>query len=216
VRIHLILLLSLLCFVCSAQKVITGIVVDSASFAPLPYVNIQLKSSAKGTSTDSNGNFNILANEKDTLVFSLLGYHRLELSLYDYEASVIRLTEKVTELKTVTITDTKFGNPYEGLFDDQNAALVRRKLPFYFSKAKKQKIRLDYLKNENVRVKTYVDLIINNPATKDGLMKKHSLNEDQYYLTLTKFNERYYNVMYYLTSAELESFLNQFFDSEHD
>jgi hypothetical protein len=200
---------------CNAQKVMTGIVVDSATFSPLPYVNIQLKHGLKGTSTDSNGNFNILASEKDTLVFSLVGYQRLELALFDYEASVIRLTEKITELKPITIVDTKFANPYEGLFDEQNAALVRRKLPFYFSKAKKEKIRFDYLKNENVRVKTYVDLVINNPNTKSGLMKKYSLTEDGYYKTLTKFNERYYNVMYHLTSAELESFLNKFFESEH-
>lgn len=193
----------------------TGIVVDSATFSPLPYVNIQLKTALRGTSTDSNGSFSILASEKDTLIFSLVGYQRLELALFDYEASVIRLTEKVTELKPITIIDTKFGNPYEGLFDEQNAALVRRKLPFYFSKAKKEKIRFDYLKNENVRVKTYVDLVINTPGTKAGLMKKYSLSEDEYYKTLTKFNERYYNVMYHLTSAELESFLNKFFESEH-
>lgn len=193
----------------------TGIVVDSATFSPLPYVNIQLKSIPKGTSTDSNGNFSILASEKDTLVLSLVGYERLEVALFDYEASVIRLTEKVTELKPITIMDTKFGNPYEGLFDEQNAALVRRKLPFYFSKAKKEKIRFDHLKTQNVLVKTYVDLVINNPGTKAALMKKYSLSEDEYYKTLTKFNERYYNVMYHLTSAELESFLNKFFDSEH-
>jgi hypothetical protein len=193
----------------------TGIVVDSATFSPLPYVNIQLKTSLKGTSTDSNGSFSILASEKDTLVFSLVGYQRLELGLFDYEASVIKLTEKATELKPITIMDTKFGNPYEGLFDEQNAALVRRKLPFYFSKAKKQKIKFDYLRTENARVKTYVDLVINDPNTKSGLMKKYSLSEDEYYKTLTKFNERYYNVMYHLTSAELESFLNKFFESEH-
>jgi hypothetical protein len=215
VRVYLSFVFIFLVGFCHAQKVVTGIVVDSATFAPIPYVNIQLKSVPKGTTTDSNGNFNILASEKDTLVFSVVGYQRLELPLFDYEASVIRLTEKVTELKPITIIDTKFGNPYEGLFDEQNAALVRRKLPFYFSKAKKEKIRFDYLKNENLRVKTYVDLVINNPGTKAGLMKKYALSEDDYYKTLTKFNERYYNVMYHLTSAELESFLNRFFDSEH-
>lgn len=215
VRIKFTFLFLTIAAFCYGQKVVTGIVVDSATFAPLAYVNVQLKSFKKGTSTDSNGNFSILASERDTLVFSLVGYHRLELPLFDYEASVIRLTERATELKPITIIDSKFANPYEGLFDEQNAALVRRKLPFYFSKAKKEKIRFEYLKNENLRVKTYVDLVINNPNTKSGLMKKYSLTEDAYYKTLTKFNERYYNVMYHLTSAELESFLNKFFESEH-
>jgi hypothetical protein len=215
VRFYLTLILLSLAAFCNAQKIIKGIVVDSATFAPLPFVNIQLKSSPRGTSTDSEGNFSMLASEKDTLLFSIVGYQRLELPLFDYEASVIRLTEKVTQLRAITIVDSKVGNPYEGLFDQQNAALVRRKLPFYMSKGKKEKIWFDRLRAENVRVKTYVELVINNPETKSGLMKRFSITEDQYYKTLTKFNEKYYNVMYYLTSAELESFLNKFFESEY-
>ncbi len=214
-RICLTVLFSLFVTFCSAQKVVKGIVVDSASFAPLPYVNIQIKGSTRGATTDAQGNFSILASDNDTLIFSLVGYQRIELPLFDYEAGVIRMGEKVTELKPITILDTKAGNPYEGLFDEQNAALVRRKLPFYMPKAKKEKIWFDRLRAENVRVKTYVDLVINNPQTKAGLMKRYNLTEDQYYKTLTKFNERYYNVMYYLTSAELESFLNKFFEAEH-
>jgi hypothetical protein len=215
VRILLTLLLLFLTIFCHAQKVVKGMVVDSATFSPLPYVNIQLKSSTRGTSTDTQGNFSILASEKDTLLFTLVGYQRLELPLFDYEPGLIRLTEQVTQLKPITIVDSKFGNPYDGLFDEQNALRARHKLPFYMSKAKKEKIRFDRLKAENVLVKTYVDLVINNPQTKNGLMKKYSLTEDQYYKTLTKFNEKYYNVMYYLTSAELESFLNKFFENEH-
>jgi CarboxypepD_reg-like domain len=215
VRVYLTLIFFSLALFCNAQKIVKGIVVDSATFAPIPFVNIQLKSSTRGTSTDSEGNFSILASDKDTLLFSIVGYQRLELPLFDYEASVIRLTEKVTQLKTITIIDSKFGNPYDGMFDEQNAAIARRKLPFYMSKVKKEKIWFDRLRSENVRVKTYVDLVINKPETKSGLMKRFSITEDEYYKTLTKFNEKYYNVMYYLTSAELESFLNKFFESEH-
>lgn len=214
-RIGFIFIFLTLSLFCSAQKVVKGIVVDSATFAPIPFVNIQLKSSPRGTTTDAEGNFSLLASEKDTLLFSIVGYQRLELPLFDYEASVIRLTEKVTQLRPITIVDSKFGNPYEGMFDEQNAAIVRRKLPFYMSKMKKEKIWFDRLRAENIRVKTYVDLVINNPDTKSGLMRRFSITEDQYYKTLTKFNEKYYNVMYYLTSAELESFLNKFFESEH-
>jgi hypothetical protein len=217
VRIFFLFILTLVASFCSAQDVVKGIVVDSATFTPLPYVNIQLKSSPRGTSTDLNGSFSILASSRDTLIFSIVGYERLELPLLDYEASIVRLAEKITELKPITVYDYKFGNPYEGLFDDQNSALAqsRRRLPFYMSKGKKEKIRFERLKMENVRVKTYVDVVINNPQTKATLMKRFSLTEEQYYSTLTKFNERYYNVMYYLTSAELESFLNKFFESEH-
>lgn len=199
----------------SAQEIIKGIVVDSATFKPLPFVNIQLKNSRKGTTTDSQGNFSIVGSREDTLMFSIVGYRRLELPLYDYETGLIPIAEQATELQAITIIDSRFKNPYEGMFEDQNAALIRKKLPFYFSKAKKEKIKVGRLRDENIRVETYVQVVINNPETKETLRKKFNLTEEQYYATLTKFNERHYNVMYYLTSAELISFLNQFFESEH-
>lgn len=195
-----------------AQEVIKGIVVDSTTFAPLPYVSVQIKNKSRGVNTDHQGNFSILALPQDTLLFSLLGYERLELPLLDYEASVIRLSERATILKTITINETRSDNPYEGLFDDQNAALLKRRIPFYFSKARKEKIRVGRWRDENIRVQTYVDVVINNPETKANLIKKFSLTEEDYYTILTQFNEKHYNVMYYLTAAELISFLNQFFE----
>jgi hypothetical protein len=195
-----------------AQEVIKGIVVDSATFAPLPYVSVQIKNKSRGVNTDHQGNFSILALPQDTLLLSLLGYERLELPLLDYEASVIRLSERATILKTITINETRSDNPYEGLFDDQNAALLKRRIPFYFSKARKEKIRVGRWRDENIRVQTYVDVVINNPETKANLIKKFSLTDEEYYTILTQFNEKHYNVMYYLTAAELISFLNQFFE----
>lgn len=192
-----------------------GIVVDSATFSPLPFVNIQLKNKLKGTSTDQQGNFSILATRNDTLVVTRVGYQRVELPLFDYETGLIPLPELATELRPIVIEDSKFKNPYEGMFEDENAALIRKKLPFYYSKAKKQKIRLGRLRQENMRVQTYVDVVISNPDTKNDLKKKFNLTEEQYYKTLTAFNEKHYNVMYYLTPAELISFLNQFFESQH-
>jgi hypothetical protein len=196
-----------------AQQVMKGILVDSATFAPLPYVSVQIKNKSRGTNSDQQGNFSILALPQDTLVFSLLGYERLEYPLYDYEASVIRMSEHATLLKTVIINDTRSDNPYEGLFDEQNAALLKRRIPFYYSKARKEKIKVGRWKDENLRVQTYVDVVVNNPETKIDLMKKFSLSEEEYYRVLTQFNEKHYNVMYYLTAAELTSFLNRFFEN---
>jgi hypothetical protein len=195
-----------------AQEIIKGIVVDSATFSPLPYVSVQIKNKSRGTNTDNQGNFSILALPQDTLVFSLLGYERLEYPLFDYEASVIRMAERATILKTITINESRSDNPYEGLFDDQNAALLKRRIPFYYSKARKEKIKVGRWKDETIRVQTYVEVVINNPETKANLMKKFSLTEDEYYKLLTQFNEKHYNVMYYLSAAELISFLNRFFE----
>ena len=45
-------------------------------------------------------------------------------------------------------------------------------------------------------------------------MKAYDLTEEEYYEILTRFNEKHYEVMYFLTAAELKSFLNRFFAQE--
>jgi hypothetical protein len=217
VRYFLFLCILGISCVLQAQEIMKGIVVDSATFAPLPYVSIQVKHKNIGTTSDTRGNFSILATRDDTLVFSLLGYEHLEYPLYDYEASVIMMAERSTMLRSITINDTRLDNPYEGLFDDQNAEREKRlhkRIPFYYHRGKKDKIKAGRWREESMHAQTYVDVVINNPTTKANLMKKYSLGEKEYYDILTRFNERYYNVMYYLTQAELLSFLNQFFERE--
>jgi hypothetical protein len=213
IRIFLFVSLFNGAFSIQAQELIRGMVVDSATFSALPYVNVQVKNQARGTMTDEKGNFSIQATRQDTLVFTLVGYQRFELPLVNYEASMIRLTEKYILLEEVTISELRRGeNPYEGMFEEQNARL-EKSIPFYFSKAKKEKIKVQSLIEENLRVKTYIDVVINNADTKERLIKKYSLNEDEYYTILTEFNEKHYRVMYYLTPAELISLLNTFYES---
>lgn len=195
------------------QGTVTGIVVDSATLAALPYVSVQVKSAFRGTTTDEKGNFSIEASASDTLVFTLVGYDRLELPLFNYEAGIIRLSEKYTMLQAVTIDEYRGTQLYDGMFDERNAQLKPR-IPFYFSKAKKEKVKVAVLRNENERVQTYVDVVINDPEFKRGLMQKYSLTEQEYYNLLRGFNERHYEVMYYLTRAELISLVNTYFESQ--
>lgn len=194
------------------QETVTGIVVDSASLAALPSVNVHIKNSLRGTMTDDRGNFSIHAFRTDTLVFTLVGYQSLELPLLTYEPGMIRLAERYTLLQAVTIDEVRERNLYDGMFDEQNAQRKPR-IPFYFSKARKEKIKVEVLKDENVRVQTYVDVVVKNADLRMGLMKKHGLTEKEYYDVLTAFNEQHHGVMYYLTPAELISFLNAFFES---
>lgn len=189
-------------------------VADSASFDPLPYVTVKVKSQPRGTTTDVKGNFSILATAKDTLVFTLVGYQTVELPAVGWEPSMIMMAEKATVLKAITIRDTPIENPYEGMFDEQNENLrkLNKSIPFYYSKARKDKIKLGRLQNENIRVQTYVDVVVKDPELKTRLMKEHSLTEDQYYDLLARFNAQNYSVMYYITAGELVSMLNNFFD----
>lgn len=195
-----------------AQEMVTGIVVDSASLSALPSVNIQVKNTGRGTMTDEHGNFSINAGRTDTLVFTLVGYQSIELPLATYESGMIRLSERYTLLKAVTIDDFRQRDLYEGMFEEQDAQR-KTSIPFYFSKARKEKIKVGILKQENLRVQTYVDVVVNNPELKAGLMKRYSISEPEYYDILTAFNERHHGVMYYLTRAELISMLNNFFEA---
>jgi hypothetical protein len=66
-------------FICSAwsfsQSIIQGSVRDSRTHDPLPYCNISVNGTKKGTITNGEGVFSISADlNKDTLLFSYLGY----------------------------------------------------------------------------------------------------------------------------------------------
>jgi hypothetical protein len=206
--------------ICFAQEVVTvkGIVVDSARLHPIAYVNVFVKNANRGTTTDQKGNFTISARPTDTIRFSFVGYKTLELPARDWEPSVIMMAEEVTMLKTLTIRGEAIGSPYDGMFDEEIRKLQdsKRSIPFYYSKGKKEKILLSRAKNEQVRVKHYVDLIVKDEDVKKYLMKRHRLTEAQYYDLLARFNQKNYAIMYYLTDSELLSMLYRFYDVNAD
>jgi CarboxypepD_reg-like domain len=61
------------------QKQIAGQVVDTEGL-PLPGVSISIKNSKKGISSDKDGKYNLAVEDKDTLVFSFVGFKRNELT----------------------------------------------------------------------------------------------------------------------------------------
>lgn len=199
----------------TAQELIQGMVADSSTFAPLPYVNVVLKGKYKGTISDTHGKFRIVAAPTDTLLFSFVGYKIVEIPMSEWEEGIVLLPEQPTMLKTVTVEDHRM-DPYGNMFDEENARWEERnaKLPFYYRRSKKQKILMGRLSAENERVQTYVDVIIQNEDTKKRLMATYNLSEKEYYDILAAFNARHYTVMYYLTAGELISLVNNFFAAE--
>lgn len=53
---------------------VTGVVMDADKADELPYVNIAIKGTVYGTSTDNNGYFSLFMNPGDTLRFTAVGY----------------------------------------------------------------------------------------------------------------------------------------------
>jgi hypothetical protein len=217
-RAFLILLLvcSLYCVNCLGQelKLIKGIVADSATYNALPYVTIQVRHTTRGVRSDAEGNFSIQATLRDTLIFSFVGYKTIALPVWDWDPGVILMAQVAFELNTITIQDTRLKDPYENLFDEENALWRKqnKRLPFYYRKGKKEKIKAQRLANENERVSTYVEVVVSNEEVKNALIKRHHITEEQYYTLLTEFNEANHHAMYYLTHAELLSLLYRFYE----
>lgn len=64
------------------QSEVSGVVTDSESMEPLPGVNILVKGTTIGTSTDANGHYALQAESlQDTLMFSYIGYQTREVAI---------------------------------------------------------------------------------------------------------------------------------------
>lgn len=64
------------------QHTVTGQVVDAETSEPLPGVNIMIKGTTQGTSTDIDGAFELqVPSPQDTLIFSFIGFQTQEVSV---------------------------------------------------------------------------------------------------------------------------------------
>ena len=114
------------------QAPVSGRVVSAADKQPLPGVNVIVKGTTQGTTTDSDGKYSISAREKDILVFSFIGYATEE-SVVDSRASInIELVEDIATLDEVMIVSTGYEQlPKEratGSFSQVDNALVNRRV----------------------------------------------------------------------------------------
>lgn len=96
-------LLFLVSFGISAQT--KGIVKDSLSGQPIPYVNIWVENENIGTTSEENGSFSLPIKEIKNIVFSALGYETKIVSSTDI--SSIILCPKALELNEVVIEKRK-------------------------------------------------------------------------------------------------------------
>lgn len=61
----------------------SGIVVTSDSLKPIPYTNIAIKNTHRGTTADFNGFFSFVALEGEVVIFSAIGFKRIEYKIPD-------------------------------------------------------------------------------------------------------------------------------------
>lgn len=89
-----------------AQKEISGVVKDNAG-AALPGVNIIEKGTNNGVSTDIDGVYKIKVKEGATLVFSYVGFNKIEKAATSATINVVLAEEGGQNLQEVVVTGTR-------------------------------------------------------------------------------------------------------------
>jgi len=89
---------------------IKGVVKDSISGEPIPYVNIWVENESIGTTSETNGSFSLDIKEEKVLVFSALGY---EVKKASSKTDIILLKPKVFELDEIIVEQPKFKKEIE-------------------------------------------------------------------------------------------------------
>jgi TonB-linked SusC/RagA family outer membrane protein len=89
-------------------KTVTGTVTDATTNETLPGVNVIIKNTTTGTSTDPFGNYSISVASGQVLVFSSLGYETKEVTIGAGSRYSVTLSPQVEMIEDVVIT-SEFG-----------------------------------------------------------------------------------------------------------
>lgn len=116
--LHIVfLLLCSLAFRGYGQTLIKGVVTEPDSLTPMPFVYVINASSGQGQMSDGNGRFSVVAEDKDSIIFSFVGYVRLKIPAAKlmtavYKESKVVMVETEYKLNQVVVSDFKI-KPYE-------------------------------------------------------------------------------------------------------
>ncbi len=95
-------------FAFARQYAVNGSVRSATDQSPLAGVNIVIKGSTLGTTTNAEGNFSIIVNSRDRLVFSFIGYQQYEIVVNEQSSINITMQEDIATLGEVTIVSTGY------------------------------------------------------------------------------------------------------------
>lgn len=102
-KLILLLMLLSITMVSFAQQTVTGVVKSASDNQALPGVNVILKGTSIGTSTDFDGNFSIKAPANGTLVVSYIGFKTQEVAINSQAVIEIVLEEDFAQLDAVIV-----------------------------------------------------------------------------------------------------------------
>jgi hypothetical protein len=97
---------------------IRGVVKDSISGEPIPFVNIWVENETVGTTSEADGSFFLEASKEKNIVISVLGYERK--TIKGSQISVVQLKPMAYDLREVVILNKKQSKQIE-IGDIKNA-----------------------------------------------------------------------------------------------
>ncbi len=100
-----------------SQTLIKGVVTEPDSITPMPFVYVINASTGQGQMSDGNGRFAVAAGDKDSIIFSFVGYVRLKVPAVKlmtavYKECKVVMIETQYKLNQVVVSDFKI-KPYE-------------------------------------------------------------------------------------------------------
>ena len=82
---------------------ITGTVTEASTQTPMAGVNVLVKGTLNGTTTDATGKYSLGAEDNDILVFSFIGYASIEIPVSGRSVIDVSMTEDVLSLNEVIV-----------------------------------------------------------------------------------------------------------------
>lgn len=86
------------------DRQVTGKVTAGEDGSPLPGVNVAVKGTTRGTTTNAEGEYRLSAGTGSTLVFSAVGYRRQEVAVGSQSRVDLTLTAETSQLEEVVVT----------------------------------------------------------------------------------------------------------------
>ncbi|WP_442267084.1 YfbK domain-containing protein [Tenacibaculum sp. ZS6-P6] len=138
------------------EKTITGVVSDEQNNV-LPFVNVLIKNTKKGTTTDINGKYVIKASKGDILVFSLIGFKKEERKVKTSSVISVSMKAEKVELEEIVIINEVI----EAVEDDAEESVQYNKV---IPAPKKEKTKRGRVRRNNMSANLYYRGFISSPT----------------------------------------------------
>ena len=169
---------------------IRGVVKDSISGEPIPYVNIWVENETIGTTSEADGTFFLEASKQKNIVFSVLGYEKK--TIKGSEISLVNLKPTTYELNEIVVLNKKqskkieIGNIKDAIFQSfDNGPKVEAKFFPYQSSYSKTKFIKEVTIFTDSRIDSATIKIHFYSVDENGAPGKELLNKD-FVVTLNK------------------------------